>query len=399
MNDNAILINGLCLNAQQVLAPQRRLGMASNLWQGTGLTSVQDACIRSSATSGTRRSLKTLPAYPELRIAFMGTVTSTSFYIATATSGGDGYVVTFPSTSTIKVERLDSGSATEIATGTLSAALTATGWIGMVFRVVADRLEVVVGEDMVIAADTTHRLTTWYLHITHSANISILVGHLLAYSSGILTYQAAIGDVNWWNSDMTAIVASMAMAAAWDLKYVPFLLPKLGWKITFNITPGSHKYSSWGVCTPDLKHGVYVRFLHVGATDVAQMYDMDDNQLDYSADARSCETFSLECATTAYGGGVRATIPSGTDTLLNYASLSKVLPNMLIFCKADYAALDRSGSKDAYGIQLDSVVIEAASSLLTQNTLFRQVGDLGGSVTSMGSTGLPMPTGDNGGIL
>ncbi len=399
MNDYSVLIKGLCVNAHQALQPQKILGIGADMWMGTGVGAVQDACIKSSNTSSDKRSAKTLPACPEMRFAFMGAVDSTAFYIATAVSGGDGYRITFPTTSTMKVERLDSGSATEILTGTLSASLGSTSWIGLVFRVLADRIEIEVDGELFMVADVTHRLTTWYLFLDHSATFYVLVGHLLAYSSGILTYQSAMHDVNWWNADMSAVAASLALSAGWDVKYVPFLLPKTGWQITFNITPGSHKYSSWGVCSPDGKHGVYVRFLQVGGQDVARMYDMDDNQLALSTDVRSCETFTLECGTTAYGGGVRATIPSWTDTLLSYNSLSKMLPNMLIFCKADYAALDRSGSKDAYGVTVNSVLIEAAATAMTYGTLRKQVGDMGGSVSALSGGGLPIPTADNGGLL
>lgn len=399
MNDHGVLIKGLCLNANQVLQPQRILGIGADMWMGTGLGAVQDACIQSSDTAHDKRSLKTLPAYPEVRFAFKGTVTDTNFYIATAVSGGDGYLITFPSTSSVKIERLDSGSATEIATGTLGAALTTTNWISLDFRVLSDRLEVEVDGEIIIAADTTHRLTTWYLYVNHASTFQILVGHLLASSSGVVVYQAAMHDIHWWNGYMSAVAASMALDAGWDVKYVPFLLPKTGWKITFNITPGSHKYSSWGVCTPDLKHGVYVRFLKVGGVNVARMYDMADTHLAFSTDARSCETFYLECATTSYSGGVRATIPSGTATLLSYGSLTKVLPNMLIFCKADYEAFDRSGSKDAYGVTLTSVLIEAATTALTYGILRKQVGDMGGSVSALRSSGLEIPTAGNGGLL
>ena len=399
MNDYSVLIKGLCVNAHQVLQPQRILGIGADMWMGTGVGAVQDACIKSSNTSSDKRSAKTLPACPEMRFAFMGAVNSTAFYIATAVSGGNGYRITFPTTSTMKIERLDSGSATEILTGTLSAALGSTNWIGLVFRVLADRIEIEVDGELFMVADVTHRLTTWYLFLDHSATFYVLVGHLLAYSSGILTYQSAMHDVNWWNADMSAVAASLALSAGWDVKYVPFLLPKTGWKITFDITPGNHKYSSWGVCSPDGKHGLYVRFFQNSGVDKVGIYDMAGNELSVSGDARSCQTFSIECGSTEFRAGVKVIIPAGTDTTIYWPSPNEILPNMLIFCKADYAALNRSGSKDAYGVTLNSVLIEAAATALTYGTLIRQVGELGGSVSALSGGGLQIPTVDNGGLL
>jgi hypothetical protein len=90
MNDYNVLIKGLCVNAHQALQPQRILGIGADMWMGTGVGAVQDACIKSSNTTSDKRSAKTLPACPEMRFAFMGAVDSTAFYIATAVSGGDG---------------------------------------------------------------------------------------------------------------------------------------------------------------------------------------------------------------------------------------------------------------------------------------------------------------------
>jgi hypothetical protein len=387
--NSQILYNALSFGASQALMPQRLIGLNSGLWQGTGISSVAEACVKSTSDTTVCRSLNYLPAYPEMRFLIKGTMTTTNIIIATAATAGNGYKVSFPSTTSIKLERADSGSGgtlTEIATGTLPVALTATDWITVVVRAVYDRIEVEVDGTLIISADTTHRLTTWYLYLDHADYIYMLVGHLLCHVDGVLTYQSVMQDANfWYSSGMSAVTPGITIAAGWDLQYLPFLLPKSGWRLSIDITPGATgHYATWGVCTPDRKFGLYVKWLS-SSGNKWRMYDMQDSLLESSSDTVNYTSFTLEAGTDAH-----ATVYATCGIYsLSGSHLAKLMPNMMIFTKGD----------DANGCVLNGITITAAASSMLNHFNSRYIAESGASMSGAGANGLPLPSVGNGGLL
>lgn len=248
----------------------REKGLCQADWIGTGAT-VTEPSVALGSTDAV--SVGHICANPAILMTFRAAaLASGHIYLADSTSG-DGYVLTFPTVSSvtqITLSRLDAGTPTSLGTYDMAITAGATDKLDIALIVSSGAVIVKLGAQVIIqVADTTYRDTDWHL-IVGGTTFYFSAFHYLTLHATQATYNRTFLEVNQWASNATKVAGYITLAKNWDCWWIYRMFPRSGFVIQVNTTPPANHESMWGLVTPDKSGGIYLIFKQVtiGATTV-----------------------------------------------------------------------------------------------------------------------------------
>jgi hypothetical protein len=331
----------------------REKGFCQADWVGTGAT-VTEPSVALGSTDAV--SVGHICANPAILMTFRAAaLASGHIYLADSTSG-DGYVLTFPTVSSvtqITLSRLDAGTPTSLGTYDMAITAGATDKLDIALIVSSGAVIVKLGAQVIIqVADTTYRDTDWHL-IVGGTTFYFSAFHYLTLHATQATYNRTFLEVNQWASNATKVDGYITLAKNWDCWWIYRMFPRSGFVIQVNTTPPANHESMWGLVTPDKSGGIYLIFKEVtiGATtvywrlcDALAITDSDYINTALETSHVHDTDFQIGIKTTIYG----KTLSSGT-TISKTSGYGSYLDSGLFLHTADITG---SGSLQIDSIQL-----------------------------------------------